>query len=135
MSQTLQRAQPATGMTLIEVLVALAILATALAAGLRAASALTLSGERQQQTLLAQLCAENELVKLRLSRVYPGAGDQSFTCKQADRTFEGTLSIAPTPNPNFRRVDAKVFDARVFSPGERADRNEIYRISTILARY
>ncbi len=117
------------GMTLIEVLVALAILATALAAGLRAASALTLSGERQQQTLLAQLCAENELIKLRLSRLYPGAGDQSFTCTQADRAFEGVLSIAPTPNPNFRRVDARVFSGRA------QDRSELYRISTILARY
>jgi general secretion pathway protein I len=116
-------------MTLIEVLVALAIVAVALAAGLRASGALIDSTERQQNIFLAQLCAENELIKLRLSRVYPGAGDQSFTCTQAGQSFEGLLSIAPTPNPHFRRVDAKVFS------GSAADRVEAYRISTILARY
>ena len=116
-------------MSLIEVLVALAIVAVALAAASRAAGALTLSTERQALTVLAQLCAENELVKLRLSRSFPGAGVQSFSCEQAGRSLVGKLSIAVTPNPNFRRVDARVYES------EQADAAEAYRISTILARY
>lgn len=116
-------------MTLIEVLVALAIVAIALAAASNAAGALTSSTQRQADVLLAQLCAENELVKLRLSRLYPGAGDQSFVCELGGRKLGGTLSIAPTPNPNFRRIDAKV------RASDEAGAVQVIRLSTILARY
>ena len=56
------------GFTLVEVLVALAIVAIALLAGTRAASTLTSNAQRQTDIVLAHLCAENELVKARLSR-------------------------------------------------------------------
>ncbi|MBC7393639.1 MAG: prepilin-type N-terminal cleavage/methylation domain-containing protein, partial [Variovorax sp.] len=55
------------GFTLIEVLVALAIVAIALAAGTQATMALTRNAQRQSDVLLAQLCVENELVKARLA--------------------------------------------------------------------
>ena len=98
------------GFTLIKVLVALGIVAIALVAGLQATMALTNNAQRQSDVLLAQLCAENEMVRLRLVRQLPGIGDASFACEQAGRTFSGTLSVQPTPNPSFRRVDAKVRD-------------------------
>ena len=50
------------GFTLVEVLVALGIVAIALTAGLRATAALTNNGMRQSDILLAHICAENELV-------------------------------------------------------------------------
>ena len=50
------------GFTLIEVLVALGIVAIALTAGLQATAALTNNGMRQSDILLAHLCAENEPV-------------------------------------------------------------------------
>ena len=55
------------GFTLVEVLVALGIVAIALMAGLQATTALTRNALRQSDIVLAQLCAENELVKARLS--------------------------------------------------------------------
>ena len=97
-----------TGFTLIEVLVALSIVAIALAAGLQATSAVTNNGLRQSDLLLAQLCAENELIKARLSRQMPGVGDNTTACDQAGRTLQVTLSVRPTPNPEFRRVEARV---------------------------
>ena len=63
------------GFTLVEVLVALAIVAIALLAGTRAASTLTSNAQRQTDIVLAHLCAENELVKARLSRQMPSVGD------------------------------------------------------------
>ena len=89
---------------------ALAIVGIALVAGLQATMALSNHAQRQSDLLLAQLCAENELVRLRLSRRMPPVGEASFTCEQAGRSFAGRLSIRATPNPNFRRVDAQVLE-------------------------
>ena len=96
------------GFTLIEVLVALAIVAIALAAGAQASGALFRNAQRQSDTVLAQLCAENELVKMRLSQQMPSVGDSTFICAQAGSELGGTLSVFVTPNPNFRRVEAHV---------------------------
>lgn len=117
------------GFTLIEVLVALAIVGISLGAAMRTSGALLSSAQRQNDVLLAQLCAENELVKLRLSRELPGAGDSGFSCVQGGREMGGTLTIAPTPNPNFRRADAKVRETPA------AESPLVYKITTIVGRY
>ncbi len=94
------------GFTLLEVLVALAILALALGAGIQASGALTRQTERQSEQWLAQLCVENALAELRLLRQLPDTGDTVRNCEQMGRTFAVRLQVRPTPNPNFRRVDA-----------------------------
>ena len=113
------------GFTLVEVMVALAIVAIALMAGLQATTALTRNALRQSDIVLAQLCAENELVKARLSRQMPSVGDSSLTCEQAGRTLTVAVIVRPTPNPSFRRVDAQVFTESV----------PVLRVSTIVGRY
>ncbi len=113
------------GFTLVEVLVALGIVSMALMAGLQASAALTRHAGRQSDMLLAQLCAENELVKIRLARQMPGVGDSQLPCEQAGRSLTVALVVRPTPNPNFRRVDAQVLDGE--SP--------IWRLTTIVGRY
>ncbi len=100
----------ARGFTLIEVLVALAIVAVALAAGARAAGALSDNADRLQQVLAAQWCADNQLTGLRLARSLPGIGEADFSCEQLGRSYSGKQVTRPTPNPNFRRVDAQVSD-------------------------
>jgi general secretion pathway protein I len=94
------------GFTLLEVLVALAITAVALAAGLRAAGATSDNAQRLSDVVAAQWCADNQLTELRLRRVFPGIGDSDFTCEQLGRTYKGKLVTRPTFNPSFRRVDA-----------------------------
>ncbi len=114
------------GFTLIEVLIALGIVAIALAAGSQATMSLTRNAQRQSDLVLADLCAENELAKARLSRQMPAVGDSGSICLQAGVSFNVTTSTIPTLNPNFRRVDVQV-------------RNEadspILRISTVVGRY
>ena len=96
------------GFTLIEVLVALAIVAVTLIAGLQATSSLTRNTSRQTERVLAQLCADNALAQVRLSRQLPDVGDSTRPCEQAGRTLDLRLLVQPTPNPNFRRVEARV---------------------------
>lgn len=116
---------PARGFTLIEVLVALGITAMALVAGLKATAALTDNAMRQSDMLLAQLCAANELIRLRLAQQMPGVGETSVRCEQGGQAFDVALVVAPTPNPNFRRVDALV----------RLGASPLLRLSTVMGRY
>jgi general secretion pathway protein I len=113
------------GFTLLEVLVALAVTAIALGAGLRAATALTDNAQRLAEVIAAQWCADNELTALRLSRTFPGIGDADFRCEQLGRAYHGKLVTRPTPNPSFRRVDALVSDA---------DDHLLLTLSTVLPR-
>ena len=96
------------GLTLIEVLVALAVVAITLAAGLKAAGSLAGNTDRFADVMAAQWCADNELTGLKLSKQFPGVGDTDFRCDQAGRSYTGKLIVRPTPNPNFRRVDTRV---------------------------
>jgi general secretion pathway protein I len=102
------RGRRASGFTLLEVLVALTVVAIALGAGLRAAGVLTDNAQRLTEVTAAQWCAENELVTLRLAGRFPGIGEEEFVCEQLGRTYRGTLVTRATPNPNFRRVESRV---------------------------
>lgn len=113
------------GFTLIEVLVALSIVAIALIAGAQATAALTFNAQRQTDTTLAHLCAENELIKIRLSNRLPTVGSDTISCPQAGRIFDVKVSVQTTPNPSFRRVDAQVLE----------DNLSILRLSTVVGRY
>lgn len=114
------------GMTLIEVLVALAIVAITLAAGIKAAGGLTVNAQRMDDLLVAQWCAENQLSALKLGKMYPPVGDSDFACVQLGRQLPGKLVVRPTPNINFRRVDAQVLDEQ---------QQPIVRLSTVLSRF
>ncbi|HUG26426.1 type II secretion system minor pseudopilin GspI [Piscinibacter sp.] len=96
------------GFTLIEVLVALAIVAITLGAGIKAAGALANNAERLTDVSLGQWCADNHLIGLKLARTTPPIGDSDFSCEQFGRTYFGKLVVRPTPNPNFRRVDVQI---------------------------
>ena len=120
-----RRRDAARGFTLVEVLVALGIVAIALLAGLQVTSALTRNAARQTNVVLAHLCAENELSRVRLSSQMPSIGDTRVACEQAGRRYDVAVTVSPTPNPQFRRVDAQVFEAAL----------PVLRLSTIVGRY
>lgn len=119
-------AATARGFTLIEVLVALAVVAVALAAGIRAAGSVTHGAQRLGDVTAAQWCADNQLAGLRLAQQFPGVGDSRFDCQGMGRQYQGVLSTTTTPNPNFRLVSASVVDG---------DGHVLVRLSTVLGRY
>ncbi|ARU06336.1 type II secretion system protein GspI [Comamonas serinivorans] len=97
------------GFTLVEVMVALAVCAIALTAGTKAMQAVTRNAERQANAVLGNLCADNALSNLRITGQYPNVGDSTQACPQAGRDLQVRLTVRPTANPSFRRVDAEVF--------------------------
>lgn len=113
------------GLTLVEVLVALSIVAVALTAGVQATTALTRNTERQQQMMLAQTCADNAIVAWQLSRQIPSVGRTQSRCEQAGHLFEMELQVQPTPNPSFRRVEARVFQGQT----------PLLQVSALVGRY
>jgi general secretion pathway protein I len=114
------------GMTLIEVLVALAIVAITLAAGFKAAGGLTVNAQRLTDLTTAQWCAENQLVSLKLNKTWPSVGEADIQCRQLGRELAGSLQVKATPNPNFRKVDVVIFDE---------NRQVIVRVSTVAPRF
>jgi general secretion pathway protein I len=102
----------ANGFTLLEVLVALVIVGTALGASLRAVGSLTQNSSALRASMTATWSAENQLSQIRLSHEWPAFGKRSFACPQGDLQLVCEEEVLATPNPNFRRVEVSVFDSQ-----------------------
>ena len=100
------------GFTLVEILVAIAILAIALAATTRAANLATDGTLETRQRLLATWAAENRVAELRVMRQYPPVASTRMTTEQGGMAFTIDETVTDTPNPVIRRVDLAVADAR-----------------------
>jgi general secretion pathway protein I len=99
------------GFTLVEVLVALAIISIALLAALRVAGGGTSSVGELRARLLAGWVAENLLAEQRARGEWPSLGIQRGTQRQGGIEFAWREEVIATPNVTFRRVDARVFAA------------------------
>lgn len=96
------------GFTLLESLVALAILAIALAAVLRATGASTNHVDALRQRLLADWVAQNRLALHAGRGDWLSVGTQQGEESQAGLTFIWDEKISSTPNPAFRRIEISV---------------------------
>lgn len=126
MRLALESPRHARGMTLIEVLVALAIVAITLSAGIKAAGGLTLNAQRMSDLTMGQWCAENQLMSLRLTKTYPPIGDSDFSCVQLGRTFPGHMVVRQSPNINIRVVTVKMTDE---------EKQPIVQFATVISRF
>ena len=100
------------GFTLLESLVALAILAIALAAVMRASSASTSHADALRMRLLADWVAQNRLALHSAHGDWVAVGTQQGEDTQAGIRFIWQEDISNTPNPAFRRIDVSVFEAQ-----------------------
>jgi general secretion pathway protein I len=99
------------GFTLLEVLVALVIIGTALGASLRAIGSLTQNSADLRASMMANWSAENRLSQIRLAHEWPALGRRRFDCPQGELHLVCEENVYTTPNPLFRRVEVSVFDA------------------------
>jgi general secretion pathway protein I len=97
------------GFTLVEVLVALAIISIALLAALRVAGGGTNSVGELRGRLLAGWVAEDLLAESRARGEWPSPGIRRGTQRQGGIEFAWREEVIPTPNITFRRVDIRVF--------------------------
>ncbi|AZY51373.1 type II secretion system minor pseudopilin GspI [Bordetella avium] len=97
-----------TGFSLIEVLVALAIIAIALTAALRATGLMAANHRALHNKTLALLSAQNALTQLRLEPVLPRAGKQTSACPQGGLPMRCEVTIANSLNRSFRQASVRV---------------------------
>ncbi|WP_159698786.1 type II secretion system minor pseudopilin GspI [Massilia sp. 9I] len=99
------------GFTLLEVLVALVIVGTALGAGLRAVGSLTSNSAGLRASMMATWSAENRLVQIRLGKEFPEVGKRNFPCPQGELNLICEEQVLTSPNPQLRRIEVSVFAA------------------------
>ena len=97
------------GFTLIEVLVALAIVAIALMAALRAAGQGTNNVGELRSRLLAGWVAENLLAEHRARTDWLPPGMLRGTAREGGLDFAWREEVIATPNAAFRRIEVQVF--------------------------
>jgi general secretion pathway protein I len=105
-----QGCRRAKGFTLLEVLVALVVVGTALGASLRAIGSLTQNSSDLRASMMATWSAENRLTQIRLAKEWPALGRRSFDCMQGELRLICREEVFATPNPSFRRVEVSVYD-------------------------
>jgi len=97
------------GFTLVEVLVALAIVSIALLSALRAAGQGTNNVGELRSRLLAGWVAENLLAEHRAREDWLPLGIQRGTTREGGLDFAWREEVIATPNGAFRRVEVRVF--------------------------
>jgi general secretion pathway protein I len=101
------------GFTLIEILIALTILAVALAAAGRATGSATDGARILKQRMLGGWVAQNRLnqavIEANKSATIPAIGEQTGEASQAGQSYTWQQTTSSTANSNFRRIEIKVF--------------------------
>jgi general secretion pathway protein I len=98
----------AQGFTLVEVLVALAIVAFGLIAVFGQMNQTATAASRLREKTLAGWVAMNELAKLRLSGEFPAVGTRSDEIEMANQRWHYEMRISETEGDYLRRADVTV---------------------------
>lgn len=97
------------GFTLLEVLVAMAILAIALTAAMRGISVATSQTEDIRRRMIAEWVALDRIAEYRALSRWAEPSHANGEVEQANIQFRYEEEIKGTPNPLFRRIDVEVF--------------------------
>ena len=104
------------GFTLIEVLIALAVVALALLGLTRVAALQVRDFDALRERTLAGWVAANVLEETRLAASMPSTGRSDGRVEFATRSWRWTRDVSTTPDPSVRRVDVQVFEGDAKEP-------------------
>ncbi|WGT36376.1 type II secretion system minor pseudopilin GspI [Pseudomonas atacamensis] len=114
------------GFTLIEVLVALAIIAVAMSAAVRVAGLMTQSSGVLRDRSVAMIAAQSRMAELRLEGRLPN-GMKAVECDQGRLMLRCEQVIASAENGRLLKVGIQVFDRNQDAP-------PLARLETLLTR-
>lgn len=97
------------GFTLLEVLVALAVLATTMTALVVAGTNRTDSVSYMRDRTIATWIASDRLTELRLEPAWPDTGTREGEVRSTGRTWRWEAEISATPDENVRKVEVRVW--------------------------
>lgn len=100
------------GFTLLEVLVALAILAIALAAVIKTTTENAENARYLRDKTLAQWVAMNVLTEIQVRGEWPALGRNDGQAMMADHEWYWTMQISETVDQELRRLEIQVRDRR-----------------------
>lgn len=100
--------------TLIEMLVAVAVLAIAMSAIISGMARYADSAGYLRERTLGLFVAHNRLTEIELERGWPDTGKSDGEIEMAGIKWKWMVEVKPTPDPHLRRVDI-----RVLSPADR----------------
>ena len=101
---------PCGGFTLLEVLVALVILAITMAAVSRTASSSIHHTDVMRTHVIADWVAQNRLALHQARGDWPAPGIQTGEEVQAGQTYPWQEEVSATPNPTMRRIIVSVYE-------------------------
>lgn len=96
------------GFTLLEVIVALAVIAFALAAAVSAVSGNTRNAAGLEQRTYAHWVAMNKLAELQISEQFPTLKTTKGSVLMARHEWFWRMKVTQTPNKTLRKVDVEV---------------------------
>lgn len=94
--------------TLLEVLVALAVLALALGALIRAGGEQARSVDHLRTTSFAEWVAADRLARARLDRPWPETGSRRGTTRMGERQWHWRETVSTTEDEDIRRIEVSV---------------------------
>jgi general secretion pathway protein I len=96
------------GFTLLEVLVALAVLALALAAIIQAGGGYAANQVYLRDRVMADWVARNLLMEYQIKKEWPRVGDSNGDEEIAGRRWEWRTDVSETDDEDLRRIDIEV---------------------------
>jgi general secretion pathway protein I len=96
------------GFTLLEILVALAVLALAMGAVIKAASDYTASQAHLRDRTMATWVARNVLAEFQARGDWPSVGEQKGTAEMGSREWRWLARTSQTDEAELRRLDVEV---------------------------
>jgi general secretion pathway protein I len=117
------------GFTLLEVLVAVAVLAIAMGAILAGMARYADNAAKLKQRTLALFVAHNRLAEIELEPVFPPIGKSDGEADMAGTQWHWDAEVTGTADPNLRRVDI-----RVQAPGREGDAASLSSFVSSLGR-
>lgn len=96
------------GFTLIEIVVALAVLATAMGAIISGMARYADNASYLREKTFALWVAHNRLTEIELEPKWPEIGESDGDVEMGGATWRWFVTVSESPDPNVRRIDIRV---------------------------